>query len=124
MTGKTLVVGIFIIATVIIGIMFVAFGQVTVRKLRKNPITKNALGAEFLSGWNIINVAQTLAFPRSWSRKLEQSPIGSMYANSDLLYENTNKFDRFLGAVFYWPFITFGLSGAFLVLLNALGVFD
>jgi len=43
--------------TFIAGFLFVLFGQITVRKLRKNPATKNELGVEFLSGWDIINVA-------------------------------------------------------------------
>lgn len=124
MIDKTFVVGFFIFATVIIGFLFVLFGQITVRKLRKNPKTKDALGLEFVSGWGIINVAQTLSFPRSWSIKLEQSAIGSMYANYELLYENTSKLDRFLGALFYWPFMIVGLSGALLALLNFLGLFD
>jgi len=105
-------------------ILYVIFGQVTVRKLRNNPRTKDQLGLEYASGWDIINVAQALAFPRSWSRKLEKSPLSSMYANSQILFENTNKFDRFLGIVFYWLFMTSGLTGALLVLLNFLGVFD
>ena len=104
-------------------ILYVIFGQVTVRKLRKNPKTKDQLGVEFASGWDIINVAQALAIPRSWSRKLESSPLSSLNANSDVLFENTSKFDRCLGAIFYWLFITSAVSGALLVLLNSLGIF-
>lgn len=105
-------------------ILYVLFGQLTVRRLRKNPKTKDALGLEYASGWDIINVAQALAFPRSWSRKLEKGPLNSLHANSDLLFENTSKFDQMLGAVFYWLLMVSGLSGALLVLLNALGVFN
>ena len=116
---------IFVLAGCIFSaILYVAFGQITVRKLRNNPKTKDQLGLEYVSGWDIINVAQALAFPRSWSRKLEKSPLSSMYANSQILFENTNKFDRFLGVLFYWLFMTSGLAGALLVLLNFLGVFD
>jgi hypothetical protein len=105
-------------------VLYVVFGQVTVRKLRKNPKTKDALGTEFVSGWDIINVAQALAFPRSLSKKLEKSRISFLYANASLLLENTNKFDRFLGALFYWSMMISGLSGIILVLLNTFGVFD
>ena len=104
-------------------LLYVAFGQITVRKLRKNPKTKDKLGVEFASGWDILNVAQAFAFPRSWSRKLEKSPLSSMHANTQVLVENTSKFDRCLGAVFYWLFMTSAVSGALLVLLNSLGVF-
>jgi preprotein translocase subunit SecY len=105
-------------------ILYVAFGQITVRKLRKNPKTKDALGVEFASGWDIINVAQALAFPKSWSRVLEKSPLSFMNANATALFENTTKFDQILGFVFYWLLMLSGLSGALLVLLDYLGVFS
>ncbi|MFT7680909.1 MAG: hypothetical protein ACI935_000342 [Moritella dasanensis] len=103
-------------------IFYVIFGQVTVRNLRKNPKTKDQLGVEFASGWDILNVAQAFAFPQSWSRKLEKSPLSPLNANSQILIENTSKFDRCLGAVFYWLFIISGLSGTLLVLLNFFGL--
>ncbi len=101
--------------------LYVVFGQVTVRKLRKNPKTKDALGLEIVSGWDIINVAQALAFPASWINKLEESRISFLYANAKILRENTNRLDRILGSVFYWTMMLSGLSGALLVLLNSLG---
>jgi hypothetical protein len=105
-------------------ILYVLFGQLTVRKLRKNPATKASLGIELASGWDIINVAQALSIPKSWRRKLENSPLSSIYANSDLLLQHTNKFDRVLGALFYWLMTISGLSGMLLVLLDALGFFQ
>jgi hypothetical protein len=66
MTTIQYYVGLLILATILTGIMFVLFGQITVRKLRKNPKTRNALGLEYVSGWDVINAAQALAFPRSW----------------------------------------------------------
>jgi len=114
---------LILVGSILSGILYVTFGQITVRKLRKNPKTKDQLGVEFASGWDILNVAQAFAFPRSWSRKLEKSPLSSMHANTQVLVDNTSKFDRCLGAVFYWLFMTSGGSGALLVLLNFLGVF-
>ena len=112
-----LMAGVFITC-----VLYVAFGQITVRKLRKNPETKNELGLEYASGWDIINVAQALAFPRSWSKKLEESSLSFMHAKASLLLLNTNKFDRFLGSVFYWLLMITGLSSAVLGLLNVAGV--
>ncbi len=103
-------------------VLYVVFGQVTVRKLRKNPNTKGALGLEYVSGWDIINVAQALAIPRSWSRRLNRSQLPSIYANSELLFEHTSKFDRLLGTVFYWLLMISGLAGALLVLLSSFGL--
>lgn len=53
----TLLVGILIVVSMVVGILYVAFGQITVRKLRKTPATKDKLGVEFASGWDILNVA-------------------------------------------------------------------
>lgn len=105
-------------------ILYVLFGQITVRKLRKNPNTKDALGLELASGWDIINVAQVFSLPKSWTKKIEDSRFSFMYANASILYENTNKFDHALGCIFYWLLTLSGLSGAFLVLLNYLGIFS
>lgn len=109
---------------ILAAIFYVIFGQVTVRKLRKNPETKKELGFEYVSGWDIINVAQALALPRSWSRKLEKSPLSSMHASSDLLFKHTNKFDKILAIFFYWLFSFSGLCLITLVLLNWLGAFN
>lgn len=108
----------------IASVLYVVFGQITVRKLRKNPKTKAALGIEFVSGWDIINAAQALAFPESWSKKLEESKISFFHANATLLRENTSKLDRFLGGLFYWTLMSSGLAGMLLLLLESLGMFD
>lgn len=105
-------------------ILYVVFGQITVRKLRKNPKTKDALGVEFASGWDIINVAQAFSLPRSWTKKIEDSKYSFMYANATVLYENTTRFDHILGCIFYWLLTISGLSGILLVLLDNFGIFD
>ncbi len=123
-TIESLLFALLMYALFITCILYVAFGQITVRKLRKKPKTKDALGVEFASGWDIINVAQSLALHRSWSRVLENSPLTFMEANATALFENTTKFDQVLGFVFYWLLMLSGLSGTLLVLLNYLGVFS
>lgn len=105
-------------------IFFVLFGQITVRKLRKNPQTKQDLGIEFMSGWDILNVAGALAMPRWLNRKLRNNPLGSLYANADLLDENTSTFDRILAIIFYTLYVFSGSALIILMLLNAFGVFD
>ena len=104
-------------------ILYVVFGQITVKKLRKNPETKESLGIEFASGWDILNVAQALAIPRSWSRKLESSPLSGLYAKSELLRQNTSSFDKALAFIFYWLFTISGFFMILLVVLNSIGVF-
>jgi len=105
-------------------ILYVLFGQITVRKLRKNPKTRDELGIEFASGWDIINVAKALAMPKAIMRKLKDSPLSLLYANADLLQEHTNKFDKMLGGLFYWLLMFSGLSGISLILLKTAGAFD
>lgn len=105
-------------------ILFVIFGQVTVRKLRKNPETKDELGIEFASGWDILNVAGSLAMPRWLNRKLRNTPLSYLYANADLLDKNTNTFDRILAAVFYWMFVSSILVLMVLAILDGVGFFD
>lgn len=105
-------------------ILYVLFGQITVRKLRKNPETKDALGLEYVSGWDIINVAQSVAFPESWSKKLENGSLSFLYARSSVIRSHTSRFDRFLGSLFYWSLMISGLSLALLALLDALGIFN
>lgn len=116
------ILGIVGIGMFLTAVLYVVFGQFTVRKLRKNPETKEILGLEYVSGWDIINVAQALAIPRSWSRKLERSPLSSLYANSGLLFKNTSRLDRVLGATFYWLLIVSGLSAPLVILMNDLGL--
>jgi len=107
-------------ATAFIGwILFIIFGQVTVRKLRKNLETKHELGMEFASGWDIFNVAQALTLPRSVMEKIRNNPQGGkvLFANYELLYEHTTAFDRVLARVFY---ILFSLSIFALIILATL----
>ncbi|WDE06165.1 hypothetical protein SG34_004325 [Thalassomonas viridans] len=124
MTDRAIIVAILILLAIVTGFFFVLFGQVTVKKLRKNPKTKDALGLEYMSGWDILNTAQALAMPRSWSKKLEKSPLSSIHANSTLLLENTTKLDQVLAVIFYWLWVFTGLSTILLVLLNAMGFFQ
>ena len=105
-------------------ILFVIFGQVTVRKLRKNPETKDELGIEFASGWDIINVAGALAMPRWLNRKLRNTSLSYLYANADLLDKSTNTFDRILAALFYWMFVSSVLVIITLAILDGFSVFD
>ena len=72
MSDREIWVAILIMSSIISGILYVVFGQMTVRKLRKNPKTKDILGLEVISGWDIINVAQAFSLPRRWLLKIEK----------------------------------------------------
>ncbi|UTA48658.1 hypothetical protein L1F30_03725 [Simiduia sp. 21SJ11W-1] len=105
-------------------ILFVLFGQITVRRLRKTEETKNALGCEFASGWDILNAAQALALPRYITDKLAQSPLSGLYADRDLLEKHTSTFDRGLAKIFWY---TYTISVALMLIFiaaNSMGLFD
>lgn len=91
----------FLMAGILITmISFLVFGQVTVRRLRKNKATKDLLGIEFANGWDILNTAKALSLPRWLTRRLERN-APSFFANSEAIYKNTTKLDRALGRTFF-----------------------
>ncbi len=102
-------------------ILFVIFGQVTVRKLRKTPETKRELGLEFASGWDILNVAQALSIPESLEKKLKNR---AFHADADLLYKHTTIFDWVLARMFFWSWVFSGAGLIILMILNWFGIFD
>lgn len=102
-------------------ILFVIFGQVTVRKLRKNPELEGKLGAEFASGYDIFNVASALSAPKWFRDKFSQSPLSFLAADYDALYKHTSLFDRILGRTFW---ILFCLSMSTMIILMVSSWFD
>jgi hypothetical protein len=105
---------------VVAWIFFVIFGQITVRKLRKNPETQDALGIQFVSGWDIFNVAEALGLPKKYALRRKNLAFGMLRADADVLYKHTNKLDRILARVFLIPF---AFAGAFVVVLMLLDLF-
>ena len=105
-------------------ILFVVFGQTTVRKLRKNRATKDALGIELLSGWDILNVASALTLPKKVIRLLKNSPLSGMRADSVVLYKYTTRFNRILAKVIYSLLVSTALAMIILILLDGIGVFE
>lgn len=120
----TKLVGVMIIMGFITSILFVIFGQITVRKLRKNPKTKDAMGAEFTSGWDILNVASALSRPDWLNNRYKKSKLYFMVADSDILYENTTKFDRVMARVFWISYVITSVFGISVLIFNWLGFFD
>ncbi|WDE07202.1 hypothetical protein SG34_010080 [Thalassomonas viridans] len=122
MSSATLSLGIILCCAIISWILFILFGQLTVRKLRKNPETKHELGIELVSGWDIINVAQSLALPITLIRRFRKTQISFFYSDADLLIKHTSKFDRILAKVFYWTFTMTGILILIWVCLVTIGI--
>ena len=124
MTPTETVIGVLIIIAFFVMLLYIAFGQITVRKLRKNPATKNELGVEFVSGWDIINVAQALALPSFITRKFRNKNFSFFYANTEILIKHTNTFDRVLAFLLYWLMMSSGLFMAAWALLDVVGILN
>jgi hypothetical protein len=87
-----------ILAVMLTGILFVAFGQVTVRKLRKNPATRDALGFEHIGGADIATAAFSLLVPKSlWFRYRQRREEGWPAPDPGLLRQHMSKLDQILG---------------------------
>ena len=115
------VIGLCIL--IIGAILFVIFGQITVRKLRKNPETKAELGIEFVSGMDIFNVGLALTLPIKYARRSKKGPFGMLRADVDMLYKHTTRFDRILARVFYIPCAFSVFSLLVILLLEKFGFF-
>lgn len=105
-------------------VLFVVVGQVTVRRLRKNPEVRDALGAELSSGWDILNVAGALSRPKWFSEMMRRSPLSSMAADERVLYKHTNVIERILARMFFWSWVISALSLLLLAVLDQLGWID
>ncbi|MFA7556158.1 MAG: hypothetical protein WCY88_18100 [Spongiibacteraceae bacterium] len=105
-------------------VLYVFFGQITVRKLRKNPATKDKLGLELTSGWDILNVAGALSSPEWLRDRFSTSRFSGLTANYQLLYENTSKFDRVLARVFWFFYVVPVVLMLIFIVLNSFGLFE
>lgn len=105
-------------------ILFVVVGQVTVRRLRKNPEIKKSLGMEFSSGWDILNVAGALSRPAWFSKMMRSSPLSFMAADERPLYAHTNIVERILARMFFWSWMISIFSLFFIHVLAKIGVIE
>ena len=115
---------VFIMLTIIIALtFFVIFGEKTVRKLRKNPKTKDSLGIEFMSGWDILNVMMALALPKRMTRMFKKSPLAALYADIDLLEKHTTRSDCILARISSFLLLSSALALVIFMLIVEIGVF-
>lgn len=116
--SKILAVDIFVMFIALI--LYVIFGQITVRKLRKNPETKHRLGLELASGLDILNVAQALSLPRSITRIFARGPLSALHADAEVLSKNTTKLDRYMARTVYWLLMTTAILLFALIIVDAI----
>lgn len=108
----TLTLGLLALASMIVNlVLFVVFGEVTVRRLRKLPDGPGRLGIEFISGGDIINASLALSRSSWLTRRLEASPAAGWVADTRWLREHTTRLDRALArAHFYTLWLTVTLA--------------
>ena len=123
MTFSTLL-GICFLFILIGWVLFVLLGQITVRTLRKNPETRDKLGLDFASGWDIFNVAGAMCRPHWLSERLRRSTLSFTAADERPIYENTNWFDRLLGRTMFIMMMGAVAVMLVLILLNFIGLVD
>src|SRR5690606_1832669 len=121
---ESILFGFAMIGCLITCILYVIFGQITVRKLRKNPAAKDKLGVELVSGWDILNVAGALSTPKWLREKYSKSSLAFLNADYAFLRQSTTRFDRVLARIFSVIFYSTGISSIVLISLNGLGLFD
>lgn len=124
MTLSTKLLGIAFAFMLVAAVLYVLFGQVTVRKLRKNPETREKLGLEFASGWDILNVAGALSRPQWLSERLRKSALSYTAADERPIYQHTNWFDRLLGRLFFYIWVGSVVSFLGVALLEYVGLID
>ncbi len=112
---------LFLLCLFITCFLFILFGLITVRKLRKNPATKNHLGVQFVHGWDILNVARALSLPKWLLEKHKNSAVSFLRADYQILHQHTSQFDRLLAKIFYGIYLLTGLFGFAAILLDYLG---
>ena len=89
--------------------VYCIFSLVTVRKLRRNPATRDALGIPIiLTGGYTGNVAQAFGCPQVLLRITARGPLRVLDADRELVLQHTSRLDSILGRVCFWLFVLAG----------------
>lgn len=82
-------------------ISFLLLRLITVRRLLRDPRTRNRLGLDLYPGWQTLNVASTLSWTRAKGRYFDSRPLAVFRAHSETVYAHTNLLDRCLARACY-----------------------
>ena len=90
--------------------LYFLLGQTTVRKLRRNPATRDALGIPiFITGGETGNVAQACGWPEFVLRISARGPLRALDADRELVFRHTTRLDRALGFWCFWSWVASGV---------------
>lgn len=82
-------------------ILTIVLRLVTVRKLLRNPATRDRLGLPLYPGWQTLNVSAALSWPLCIGRWFDQRPMPIFRAHAQTLYAQTSTRDRILARACY-----------------------
>ena len=92
-------------------VLYLLLWQTTVRKLRRNPATRDALGIPiFITGGKTGNVAQACGWPEIVLRISARGPLRALDADRDLVFRHTTRLDRALGRCCFWSWFVSGVA--------------
>ena len=90
--------------------LYFLLGLTTVRKLRRNPATRDALGIPiFITGGETGNVAQACGCPVFLLRISARGPLRVLDADRELVFRHTTRLDRALGFCCFWSWFALGV---------------
>ncbi len=100
MKMREIIVWAIFLSLILTPVLFFIINLKTVRRLRKNPITKDELGLSLVWGWHAITVSEALLFSKEYTTKRRKRSHGYMFANYDLVYQYTTPFEKAICKLF------------------------
>jgi len=91
------IVPLVLIFSAVIGwILFFIINIKTVRRLRKNPVTRDELGFHLFWGWYALNISLALFVSEKKMIKRKNHSDGYLFANQKLVQQYTTPFEKII----------------------------
>ncbi len=91
---------VLVISLIMTCILFIVINLKTVRRLKKNPITKDAMGFHLIWGWYAPNISLALFVSKKQMTKRKECSHGFMFADPDLMRQYTTPFEKVICKLF------------------------
>ncbi len=110
-----------VLSLILTVIFFIIVNLKIVRKLKKNPTTKNELGLSLVWGWGALTVSQALFFSKKRMTEMRSRSHGYMFANYELVHQHTSKLDKILAGIFTFFYLLSAISLLISIVLDQVG---
>ncbi len=117
---ESIVAWVAFFTVISICVLFFIINIKIVRRLRKNPITKDAMGFHLFWGWYALNISEVLFFSKKWMTKRRNRSHGYMFANYDLVHQYTTRFEKLICKIFVLLGMFFGVGILIMMVLDGL----